>query len=1823
MNGTMTDKTLTTLRYDASDYDFLSRSLGFTDDNRDGTLSSRELKSKSNDLFRDFYATNLDGEEKSILASFTGERVLSAGLFSYEPELGEIALKQLRARERREIILSKNLPETVDEKKLGFDLSMGAGHVFDTVTVDLAEIKRNLEPVYWNALMKDDPSCFKTNTVRVLRHLIQRNAGKTEFPVPYSEWEKAYGAVVGCLVNGDVDSAESTWNEMLLMWQKSDTDWHVVTDLADWVHSVVDGGVARVGHPDMRIGSAGIKRYVQFPREYVFPVAPPAGSEPRSPLRRATVRTESVWPSAARIPLASGLGIALTVDVDAGAEVTAYQEVRGGRLPFHAGKPLVRLDGFHLNVDAQSGFMRKASALADRFLSLFGKTFDVETLTGVAVTVFHNRLCLVVQGECNDADLVKPVGCDYLFFDIGFLVRGELDSFDPSGALTSELFDAAGNVYESAPLSDLQAAVIRALKKNAVPPAGGGLGKALPLKNWKHKFYAEDVEADFTDQILKLQRGLAADNEGIRPAANVTHLGVENGEVFGEGVIPSAFAAQGRFDLALGLNTGPAEIGGGPLRFPVEFHLDTAKRAGYARVTLPETAVKNLSPAWDGDYKGEILVGLTLTGTEFFENGGVSLEKLLSFVNARVFVDLQKNRGDFLAAALALSRVETAPGTLKLEKLIVDYDLVVSGKGQKLYGVIHDGRLTVVKRHDDNRYLTHEIGIEAETALTGGIAHLFGKGAVIAVSQDESGVYHVKPAFKTLTASGPGSVTAGNFSGEIRITPPQASGGEYGVEFAQFAVDVPDAEIVVAGAVARGRARAVMSGSWNVPAKDLISLLRFNGEWRGSGTLRLKTSSSALKVTATGASVGAEIPELDATIAIDSMRFAPFAAGGRASAKISDADFSLATPLLDIETDVSGRLSAKGSVPLVSFTAKGALHAAPSPLSELPAPSLGPNVIRQDFDESSYLDGVLRPLIDQIRGTPSSRTGVDFFVSRDFPYEAAAASLSDVNFEVGKLPIASGADYEPRRAGGGREMTSYPLLPGFLSFLNPRIEQGSFLTTASEQTFAEDGHLGSFKISLNNPIRFLGFRITGVGVEKTKCFLQAKERNHVYVYTERGRVDLMALLRLRFPCKIGLLYRNLRERGVKLAPNEIPSELTDAAKYFEEVLKVFDIDTKIQGAVDHQAKPITASEFSEMSRKQAQALWTALKGLGLPHRLPRSAGKTALLAYVNEAAKNPELSSFLRPNLDKFAPPDQGWAADYLDEIDLLGFEAEGAVLSAEAEATVLANNHRLMHLFVDPFLPHVDYLDFNRSENLRLTAPDALPKRADYGIVQVREDADEPFDIEISYNPTGTPERLEHPGFYADLAMKDGDSVENVAFNYKTPTLRFKSDFASIEGLQYYLGRYKPEHSADFQVTLHGYDAQNVEATYMPPTPFNRPAFSIFSPEGAGIPVGNSFAGPSFEVGQSDGDLAIDIGIKSGSADNTFVYFYLGDEDKERDILIDASEASVADIDAHVVNAYDKDTGAYLTSVNKVTGHVAIDTLPEGKPRALMYLGTTAEGVRRYLILNNLESKGLFDVENDELSLQAHVGFLATLPDSIYDSPLAETLKAQGVDFKIEAIRVDGTMEFELNETSASLKRSELTREELIAAGGLGNMIPADHAHDDDISLTLYGSFRFNFDGSWVTLTDVTVPLDALMLKLVSERGFNDVMMSRVALESLIIPARHQLTAGIDMNVEVPAATLTGDIRVNNGEFALSSESPFEFRMEDGNRAGFSTGGARLQISDSQNRLDLSSGTIIYRDGDGTVKGWQLEGHVKDQIYRLIVDVALKGKALRFQVGE
>jgi hypothetical protein len=1813
-------QSLTSLVYDASDYDFLSRSLGFADKNRDGSLTQREIRSQTNDAFRDFYATNLSTEEKSILASFSNGRILSARLFSYEPELDAIALKQMRWREHREIIAAHGLPERLDANSLDFDLSRGAGHVFDTVTVDLAEIKRDLEPAYWNALMKDDPACFKTNTVRVLRHLIRLNSGVTDFTVTYSEWERAYGMIVGCLVNGDVDSAESTWNEMLLMWQKSDTDWHVVVDVADWVHSVVDGGIARVGRPDMKIGAAGIRRYVQFPREYVFPVPAPAGSEPRSPLKRATIRTESSWPSATKIPLQSGLGIALNLDVDPGATVSAYQDVKGGSLPFSVGKPLVRLDGFHLNVDAQSGFMRKASGLADRFMSLFGKTFDVESLTGVAVTVFHNRLCLVVQGECNDADLVKPVGCDHLFFDIGFLVRSELDSFDPSGATAAELFDAAGNVYEAANLADLQAAVIAALRKHSSPTGSGALGKALPLKNWKHKFYAENVEADLSSRISEFQRGFAADNEGIRPAVEITHLGVENGKIFGEGTIPSAFTAQGQFDLALGLKSGSARIGDGLLKFPVEFHLSTAKKAGYARITLPETAVKNLGAAWDSTYRGEILIGLTLTEGEFFENGDVSLEKLLSLVNAHIFVDLQKNRSDFLVAAFELSKIETAPETLKLEKLIVDYDLALAGDRNRLYGVIHDGRISVLKRHDHNLYLTHEIAVEAETALTGGVVNLFGKGAVVAISQDEAGVYHLKPAFKSLNADVSGRTKTENLAGEILITPPSSPNQTYKIELIDLAVDVPDAEIVLSGAVARGRTRATVSGIWHVAAKDLVSLFNFDGEWRGAGTLKLKSSGTALEVTATKATADASARELDAEIAIESLRFAPFSARGRSTVKISDADFTLETPLIDIQTDVSGRVTAKGRVPLVSFVAKGANRALSAILPELPTPSLAPGTIRQSFDELGYLNEILRPLIEQIRGTPSSPSDLDFFVSRDFPYEAAAASLNDVNFSMGKLPLAYGAEYESRRALGGKETASYPLFHGLLSFLNPRIERGSFLRTESVQALAADGRLHDFKISLNNPIRFLGFRLNGIGIAATKDVLGARERNHVYIFTERGRIDLMTLLRLRFPCKMHRLYRNLRAQGVKLAPNEIPSELTDVAKYFEEVLKVFNIDTAIRENVDYKTKPIQAAEFADMTRKQALGLWDALKSLGLPQPMPKTAGKSSLLAYVNAAALNPELSSLLRPHVGLFAPPDQGWAEDYLDEIDLLKFEAGGDFLSANDKARVIANHYRLMHLFVAPFLPHVDYLDFNRSEDLSLDAPDAVPKRADYGIIEVREDAAAPLDISISYNPTDSQEHLEHPGFYAALAMQDGDAIKNVGFNYKTPTLWFKSEFERIDGLEYYLGRSTPEHAANFEVTLHGYDTQNVEATYMPPSPFNRPAFSIFSPEGTGAPVGNHFAGQRFQVGQFDDDLTVRIGIDEGSADNTFVYFYLGDDGKERDILIDASEAAVAGVDSEIVVDYDKTTGLTRTSVNKVEGNIVLDTLPDGKPRALLYLGTTPGGARRYLTLNNLESKGHFDIENDSLFLQAHIGFLATLPDSIYDSPITHDLRSKGVDFKIEAIRLDGTMDFKIDEESAGFTQSPRSKGELIGGSGLTDTGLSGHMHDDDITLTLYGSFRFNVNGSWVTLTDITVPLDSMLLKLVSEQGLNDITVSRVLLETLKIPAGRPLTAGVDMNIDTAPRSTTGDIRIQDGTLSLSTDSPFEFHMTDEASPGFSTLGAHLSIVDSQNRLDLSSGQITYRDGDGTVKNWNLEGEVKDQIYRLIVDVALKGHVLNFQ---
>lgn len=1701
--------------YSSADYEFLRKNLGFTDDQPDGKLTKVELESESNKTFHDFYATNLTPKEKAILAAFTAKRPLTKRHVATDHGLMHIALKYIRFEENRRIIGDHDLPQTPDESRLNFDLRANAGFLVNRLTLDIPQIRAELSPDSWQLLISGNLGAYKTNTLRILRHFLKTSDQNLATDITFENWQSAYAAVVGCPIRENKDSIESTWNEMILMWQNSDPFWHAGTYpsahlfwmAADEVYETLSGGLVRTGRVEtstdsqghqqlrLKIGAKGVAAYIDHPEMVLLPVPQPSSKSKDTPLRRGQFAWEAFWPknTATQITLGEKLGMALHLDARPDATITAYQEVQKSNLAFHAGRPLLGFNGFALNVDTSHFATKTLAKTVNAITGLFGKRYDVETLTPLAITVYQNRLCFVLRGQNHNRDLIKPLGSDFLFLDATPFLRSAIYDLDGTGRLANAFFSETGEVYSNVSVAELTQAILEALKLKTTPK--NSKGPKLPsLETWDHRFFAEDVNADLTGLIKTWQTDFSAHNDVSDSALKIGTIRLEDGKFAGSGKIPQNFVLDGHIKMALALeNNSSATVGThNYLSVTAETHFDTSKRAGYVRLKLPETMLNGFGKGLDGNYAGEILIGLNLKNEDLFVDGRFSLDRFLAALSLNTLVDLQKNHHDFLLAAFELTEVVTSPETQTLEKIAARFNLALMENGKDLYGIIHNGQITVFKPQDDNIFTAPHLEVAAPDIMIGGLLQVFGKDAMLALYKDSDGTIYIKQI-------------------------------------------------------------------------------------------------------------------------------------------LSEADISVETPLFNITGNLSGQANAKGSLPLIKFTSKGAgKSVTESEVPELPEFQPLPNILPQDFNESEFLDKLLRPLVDAMIRTPSTDIGLSYLFNRNFPYEALGGSINDATFVLKNLPLALEAEYEPRKSLKGRETIRIPLFSGLLSFLNPHIEKNSFLYTKSMQSLAEDGRLKEFRIDLNQPIRFLGFQITGIGVANLPCSPNDNPNRRLYLFTRHGKIDLMALIRLRylFTGDVSKLYKDLRKQGVKVRPGEIPSNMDDFGRFLKGLIILFEFDKTLKKEDRDEAHPIEVHEFESLSRNQMESMAVALKKLSLPGPVPLPNNRAALCRFVNEIATDLRLAEIFKKNLHLFAPPQKGEAEDISDENLLVLYNKNGAALTQAERKKIIANNYRVLHLYLAPFLEQPDWLDFNHSEDLILDA-NLTPKKANYNIIEFQKDATRPFDLRLHYNPTDTEEQRSHPGAYLQVAPKPDDFIENARFNYKIPTLFLKADFHQIQGLEYYLGRATPDHSPDYSISVSNFVADDLEMTYMPPSLFNKPAFALFKANPGANGVANHFVGQSFKIDRYNQEVHSDVHVLQAKANNSYAYFYLGESEEARDMFLDLEGADLWDVETDILHHYNRDTKLYLASFSKITGFINLDNPPQNRPRGLIYLGTTEAGIRRHMILNKLEVKGLFDVVDDDLHAQAHIGFIATLPDYIYEAPLTLSLRKKGVDFKIQTVELDGTMDLILNETYGGFKKSGTTMDGLVAGehkpsldetDELNSLLP-ENSHLEDVTLKLRGSFRFQTKGSWITLTDLTIPVDECLLKITTSHTAAGAFISSVTLDSLQIPAGRPIESGVDMNVRSIPGSSSGTVHLDKGSLKLTTKSPFSYYTDQQNVPGFQTDGIDLTLNDAENRLDLSTGKISYLDNNGSIASITLDSEVKNQIYQLVVEMALQGKNLKFEL--
>lgn len=1796
------------LYYQPQSDHWVEESLGFKDPNHDGQLTIRELKTKDNAFFQYFYHQVLSQKERDLLFHFSRNQPLTKHILSQTSELSPLFQKKINAQAKYEIFYQNTLPQQIDAKKLNFQLYQNTRFYFSTMTLDWQDIQSSLSNQDLQTLLKSNLNSYPTNTVLILRHFIQQNSNQPQFQITWQDWQKAYHQLAG--KSSKHDSAESTWNEVLLIWQKSNPEWNFFWKGADWAYDKTHGGLIRLGQPDLTLRALGLKRYLNKPHEFIYP-NPTHSHIPKATLSQGKAQWRATWPQhPTNLTLAEKWGVGLNLNISANAQAIASQSIEKNELLFHTAQPLLQLEGFSIDVDAVKVWTQQLAHYGQKLSAKFSKDFDFESLDVIAITTFRNRLCLVLQGEANQRDVIKPLGDELLFLDISPFITAQMDQIDPSQKLKNLFFDASGNLYDTTSVDDLQKILLQILqnsspgKKTPSPQSHRQQNPPLPAHN---EVFLQDVSFHLTPSNTQTSTN----------SIKIHQADLVSTKIYGEGSKINQLTIQGKSELqlSLSLNQTPETI-----QAPLEFYYDAQQQAGFIRLQLPHLNLKALqNSSLFSQVSGEILIGFDLSVQHLLKNGAFNLEKFLESLALKTLISLQNKHQNKLTTYIKLKDVALDPATQKLNSFLLDYDLALQKGDQKLSGAIQDGQLLLI--NSSNQTLPF-FQIQAEKVKLNGLTNLLGENTFISIYQDPKGHYHLYPVIKNLTVHSPFDSQASQIRGEILLIPSE-KGFKIGIK--NWHASLQDMMILAKKGYYEGQADFTLNGQWQTQAKSLDELFKTTQNWQGSGKADLLSHN--LKYHSYHDSldthIQADAPKLTAQIDISQLSLFPLKLSGKTNTQISQSEIDVDTPLFSAHSKLKGNLNLQGKYPLVVFTESSAqshIHDAPLNPVELPE-----NVLDQSFDESLFLNELLSPLIQQMMATPSTYYEAEEYINRDYPYEAVAKSILDANFLLEKLPIMTGAEYllNERKQ---KELAPFLFYTGLFRFLNPRIEKGTYLHTSQTQNLVKNQTLQPCRIDLSHPIHFLGMKITGIGLEYKKCLFQNKNNLHLYLFTPHKKIDVVALLRLKYMCKLQQVYRNMRKQGIKIHPNEIPQNLEDFSLFFTEVLKTFEIDEKVKKQASKKIRPFTFSELQDLTRSSRKKIWNQLSQIEIPLSQPTFGGTNNLKRYLNSASKLENLAEILQQHIDIFDENSRSYAQGYLDEIFLIQFNRQNQDSQEDNNEQIRKLNYKLLRLFLKPYLPQISIIDFENSESLEFQGQ-LLPKAADYKLFQVLEDAKAPISIKGSYNPTNDSKRS-LPGFYLDVAYEDDEAIENVSYQYKTSTLMFGAEFQKISGLKYYLSPYQNGVS-NFSVDLNDFEAKNAYVSYMPPTPFHRPAFALFSPDNPGITENNFISGQKFYIDSFNENVHTNFDIHQAYAENSFIYFYLGDKGEEKDVLIDANQAIFKKIKAQTEHNYQAWNQDYDDRLNHISGYMLIDNLPDNKPRAMFYLGNESDGTRRYLILNQLASKGKFYIQDNALLIQAYVGFLATLPDFIYKSPQSQSLKEKGIDFNIQAIEVDGTMDLIFDKNWGGIKKLSESLDDLLEEGELASVsLPYSQsdlvkANQDfqAVQLKLYGHFQFQHNGSVITLKNITIPLESLLIKLNATSDAFEANLSQILLSYLKIPKDHQIRGNLDAHVHLPHSIPSPALDFNNATFSIESKSDFEYEIDENKFSSFQSDGLKLNVHNEENTLDLETGKLTFQNTNGEIQNWQLNLESKNLIEALVVEALLQGEELQFQI--
>lgn len=518
--------------------------------------------------------------------------------------------------------------------------------------------------------------------------------------------------------------------------------------------------------------------------------------------------------------------------------------------------------------------------------------------------------------------------------------------------------------------------------------------------------------------------------------------------------------------------------------------------------------------------------------------------------------------------------------------------------------------------------------------------------------------------------------------------------------------------------------------------------------------------------------------------------------------------------------------------------------------------------------------------------------------------------------------------------------------------------------------------------------------------------------------------------------------------------------------------------------------------------------------------------------------------------------------------------------------------------------------IDINELESLTLDA-DLKPLKADFGIAQIREDNTDTVSLKVAYNPHARSDGPDDtPYLQVDFADGEGEAIESLSTNLVTQRVMFKSNLDSLSGVHVYLDGPLSNAENDFEFSTENFSGKEMTIVNLPKR-YKRPVFALSTKSMEHPERESQFTGHNLYVNRLGTNY--DAGVTFDDALVRGGYIYFVDDDKgtseKRDFFLDHTDVHYENftIGAHV-SSVPKDYGVdYNFDAISVKGNLHIPEDDIGKPRAYMYIGEDERGQAEYAVLEKLSGDGLVDVTNGDISYNGNIKLTAAVPPKLLEQPIIQKLKTKGITLDIDQVSVEGSMSFALKGNQGGLSR-------------LDPQTPKFQA----TTLTLVGDFSFETnEGTQVHVSNLTIPINTLMLQLVRNQNSEKVEITSSIIERFEIPQGENIHAQFSSQIRLPQNLGSGVVGLKDANLNVSSTQSMIFTMTSPQEYSFAAQNISGKITDPAyaNTVDLSAKTITMDNGMGQIKTWQITGQFSELLTQAVATIMLSGKELTFEL--